>query len=693
MNDMFHTAEAVHEQFQSTNQSASTFVPETQFSKQARDHQTAVEDDSEFGESQNQVKKVFDKLEEEIVKLKDNCGKLKEDSVIHEAQIRVLDNQNSKLERETLLLRLDLNEEQQRRKTVEYEKNKMAREKDAEIALLKQRIKNLTNEKIDIEAEHVVHEVTQQWKKNRQKQSASTIFDSMSDARLHEITQQARETVEKRKEKETASRLSKESTYMRPIVKKIWKFRAEDQFTRSFDSESERQIHELTCKFGMKKTAEQGKNKEVLHEGGESKKRKGSSDVIKGAEEPGQAQESKKRKLLKSGPVFRYLSKEAKKKLTSFWRSAAATDSLWAGSQYETSIYADEVSHILEQEAIANSQKRVTGYLKERWQRLPIEPKVRIEQDCPQQPPGSDCGIIVCKIMKHFVLNEELQSDISDEECNKIRAEILEQFITDEVGSWQSQENEEVEQAEEQDCENAYELRPRANVNRATMEEPGTSVTPTKRRQNQGKVQSKSKHNNEKLDAEGKQVTYRSNLQAMISWSFVQLMEDLPAMSNYNWSQAILDNLRKSVEAYPTKPKNVAGCVMLLLYWLCEKTNIIEQETKCSTVPRILKWNLPKLKKKLEGIESLDNFTNVQCDEDHGSTGKDDEDHGISEHDDSPEHDSEIQHESTEKRSEDHGSEEKEEQQCDEDHGSTGKDDEDHGISEHDDSPEHDNEI
>ncbi|KAG5521584.1 hypothetical protein RHGRI_033965 [Rhododendron griersonianum] len=82
-----------------------------------------------------------------------------------------------------------------------------------------------------------------------------------------------------------------------------------------------------------------------------------------------------------------------------------------------------------------------------------------------------------------------------------------------------------------------------------------------------------------------------------------------------------------------------------------------------------------------------------QCDEDHGSTGKNDEDHGISEHDDSPEHYNEIQHESTEKCSEDHGSEENEEQQCDEDHGSTGKDDEDHGISEHDDSPEHDNEI
>ncbi|KAG5564373.1 hypothetical protein RHGRI_000538 [Rhododendron griersonianum] len=733
----------------------------------------------------------------------------------------------------------------------------MAREKDAEITLLKQRIKNLTNEKIDIEAEHVVHEVTQQWKKNRQKQSASTIFDSMSDARLHEITQQARETVETKERKRNSV----------SIVE---------------GNESERQIHELTCKFGMKKTAEQGKNKEVLHEGGESKKRKGSSDVIKGAEEPGQAQESKKRKLLKSGPVFRYLSKEAKKKLTSFWRSAAATDSLWAGSQYETSIYADEVSHILEHETIANSTidsyaeillgkspKATCMILSTRW--LYLEAKanetarrkmydddlnnvltfdfvifpiheddhwtllvlkvlegtwcfydsMRVKQN--QKPircnaatnivmklftlcsslkiftlqntklripfvsmkqqkrvtgylkERSDCGIIVCKIMKHFVLNEELQSDISDEECNKIRAEILEQFITDEVGSWQSQENEEVEQAEEQDWillqmklahgnlrktrkwrrglfglnvnvnlkypdfvtdevgswqyqenkevkqaeeedsedihrkseetssemkrkrgqssskmkgksgENAYELRPRANVNRATMEEPGTSVTPTKRRQNQGEVQSKSKHNNEKLDAEGKQVTYRSNLQAMISWSFVQLMEDLPAMSNYNWSQAILDNLRKSVEAYPTKPKNVAGCVMLLL--LLDST--LQRTDREVRVFRTLR-NEQNTSNMIQGNSK---HNERQCDEDHGSTGKDDEDHGISEHDDSPEHDSEIQHESTKKRSEDHGSEENEEQQCDEDHGSTGKDDENHGISEHDDSPEHDNEI
>lgn len=58
---------------------------------------------------------------------------------------------------------------------------------------------------------------------------------------------------------------------------------------------------------------------------------------------------------------------------------------------------------------------------------------------------------------------------------------------------------------------------------------------------------------------------------------------------------------------------NIIVYIMTTLqYWLCERTNIIEQETQLSTVPRILKWNLPKLKKKLEGIQSLDNLRNVQ---------------------------------------------------------------------------------
>ncbi|KAI8549280.1 hypothetical protein RHMOL_Rhmol06G0013500 [Rhododendron molle] len=214
----------------------------------------------------------------------------------------------------------------------------MAREKDAEIAFLKQRIKELTNQ------------VKQQWK---QKQSESTIFDSMSDAQLHEITQQGRATIEKRRHAEIMSRSCQQSTYIRPLLKKVWKFCAQEQCTTSFDSESERLVHELTQKFGVKKDEEE-KKKEVSHQV-DSKKRKAKIDVNERAKDPGQAQPTKKRKLLKTGPVFKYLSKESNKKLTSFWKSAAETDSLWAGNHYETSIYADEVGHILEQEAIANS--------------------------------------------------------------------------------------------------------------------------------------------------------------------------------------------------------------------------------------------------------------------------------------------------------------------------------------------------
>ncbi|KAI8556320.1 hypothetical protein RHMOL_Rhmol05G0243700 [Rhododendron molle] len=250
MDDIFHTAETVDEQIKSTNQSTSTFVAETQFSNQARD-QTAVEDDVDFGERQTQtknaidelaerLKKVQDKLEQGVSNLQDKCANLEEDNVILEAQIRVLEVQNSELKKQTLLLRLELNEERQHRKKVEYEKTKMTREKDAEIALLKQRIIELTDEKINIKAEHVVHQVTQQWKEKRQKQSASTVLDSMTDAQLHEITQQGRASIEKRKQKEAASQ--------------FWK--------PSMDSVFERQIHELKHKFVLKKNVIEG-NKEI----------------------------------------------------------------------------------------------------------------------------------------------------------------------------------------------------------------------------------------------------------------------------------------------------------------------------------------------------------------------------------------------------------------------------------------------
>ncbi|KAI8524202.1 hypothetical protein RHMOL_Rhmol13G0131700 [Rhododendron molle] len=72
----------------------------------------------------------------------------------------------------------------------------------------------------------------------------------------------------------------------------------------------------------------------------------------------------------------------------------------------------------------------------------------RCQTDARQQLILSNCGIIVCDIMKYFVLKEEVQDTISDEDCNKIRAEILEAFITDEEGSWQSQYAEDIRREE-----------------------------------------------------------------------------------------------------------------------------------------------------------------------------------------------------------------------------------------------------
>ncbi|KAI8554665.1 hypothetical protein RHMOL_Rhmol05G0115700 [Rhododendron molle] len=158
-----------------------------------------------------------------------------------------------------------------------------------------------------------------------------------------------------------------------------------------------------------------------------------------------------------------------------------------------------------------------------------------------------------------------------------------------------------------------------------------------------------------------------SGLGIQISWSFVQLMKDLPAMSNYNWSQAILDNLRKSVEAYATKPKDVAGCVMLLL---------------------LLDGRLQQTEREVRGFRTIHNNQTTSSDHDNSSVN-----HGSSEHDYSSEHDVAVgripenddEHDN-ESQDDHHGSNDNDnERESGEDHTSTQKDGEDHGSAEDDD--------
>ncbi|KAI8554663.1 hypothetical protein RHMOL_Rhmol05G0115500 [Rhododendron molle] len=73
----------------------------------------------------------------------------------------------------------------------------------------------------------------------------------MTDAQLHEITQQGRASIEKMKQKEATSR--------------FWK--------PSMDSVFERQIHELTQKYELKKNVVE-ENKEVSKEVDSNKRKR-----------------------------------------------------------------------------------------------------------------------------------------------------------------------------------------------------------------------------------------------------------------------------------------------------------------------------------------------------------------------------------------------------------------------------------
>ncbi|GMP22367.1 hypothetical protein CsSME_00000422 [Camellia sinensis var. sinensis] len=83
-----------------------------------------------------------------------------------------------------------------------------------------------------------------------------------------------------------------------------------------------------------------------------------------------------------------------------------------------------------------------------------------------------------------------------------------------------------------------------------------------------------------------------------VGWAFVALVEDLEMMNSYAWSTAVASTLTTSIHCSLGSPKNVTGCVLLLLYWLCEHTTRIQPQGK-NLCPRLLRWDLSTLRKKL----------------------------------------------------------------------------------------------
>ncbi|GMP26126.1 hypothetical protein CsSME_00002704 [Camellia sinensis var. sinensis] len=49
------------------------------------------------------------------------------------------------------------------------------------------------------------------------------------------------------------------------------------------------------------------------------------------------------------------------------------------------------------------------------------------------------------------------------------------------------------------------------------------------------------------------------------------------------------------------KPGRVTGCVMLLMYWLCEHTTILQPRNP-NAIPRCVKWDLTALHSNMKSI-------------------------------------------------------------------------------------------
>ncbi|KAF7112417.1 hypothetical protein RHSIM_RhsimUnG0230900 [Rhododendron simsii] len=90
-----------------------------------------------------------------------------------------------------------------------------------------------------------------------------------------------------------------------------------------------------------------------------------------------------------------------------------------------------------------------------------------------------------------------------------------------------------------------------------------------------------------------------------VSWKHVDAMEDLTKMKSYNWVAEIHNELVESIKKSQHSPKDVKGCQLLLPYWLCEHTNILEQELSEHQVPRLLKWNISTLEHALQAIPNI----------------------------------------------------------------------------------------
>ncbi|GMP89367.1 hypothetical protein CsSME_00040983 [Camellia sinensis var. sinensis] len=82
-------------------------------------------------------------------------------------------------------------------------------------------------------------------------------------------------------------------------------------------------------------------------------------------------------------------------------------------------------------------------------------------------------------------------------------------------------------------------------------------------------------------------------------------MVPLESMQEYDWAKQIRTTLASSISQNNKKLAKVTDCVMLLMYWLCDHTTIL-QPHKPNDIPCSIKWDLIALRKKMKSTSLAD---------------------------------------------------------------------------------------
>lgn len=86
-----------------------------------------------------------------------------------------------------------------------------------------------------------------------------------------------------------------------------------------------------------------------------------------------------------------------------------------------------------------------------------------------------------------------------------------------------------------------------------------------------------------------------------VKWVLCERVDDLERMRRYDWNGAILKELMSSIKKYHKEPRKVSGCVMLLLYWLCEHTTLAKPLHPKHPLG-IVRWSIPELVNKFKKV-------------------------------------------------------------------------------------------